>query len=128
MRRLEGPSSVADTMKPRVRLLILLASVSLPPAALATPATDLALVNRLSWGETAQGDTLGGESAGTWLQQQLHPSDDDGLPPQVAAQIDAMEISHRTPSQLNDDVRGLRETANRGKGTPDASLRTGIRT
>ena len=73
MRRLEGPSSVANTMKPRIRLLILLACVSLPPAASATPSTDLALVNRLSWGETAQGDTLGGQSAQAWLVQQLHP-------------------------------------------------------
>jgi len=119
MRRLEGPSSVANTMKTRVRLLILLACVSLPLAASATPSTDLALVNRLSWGETAQGDTLGGQSAQAWLEQQLHPSADDGLPPQAAAAIDAMEISHRTPSQLNDEVRTLREAQNREKGTPD---------
>ena len=49
-------------------------------------AGDLALVNRLSWGETAQGDTLNSQSARTWLEQQLHPGD-DGLPPQVQAQI-----------------------------------------
>jgi uncharacterized protein (DUF1800 family) len=119
MRRLEGPSSVANTMKTRVRLLILLACVSLVPAASATPSTDLALVNRLSWGETAQGDTLGGQSAQAWLEQQLHPSADDGLPPQAASAIDAMEISHKTPSQLNDEVRTLREAQNREKGTPD---------
>jgi uncharacterized protein (DUF1800 family) len=95
-----------------------LSTLSLCPASAAGSA-DLALVNRISWGETAQGDTLGGQSAVTWLAQQLHPSDDDSLPPQVAAQIDAMEISRRTPSQLNDEVRGLREIANRGKGTAD---------
>ena len=31
--------------------------------------------------------------ARAWLDQQLHPSADDGLPPQVQAQIDAMDIS-----------------------------------
>ena len=97
-------------------LLILLAT---PLAASATPADDLLLVNRLSWGETAEGATLGGQSAQAWLAGQLRPSADDGLPPQVQAQIDAMEISHKTPSQLNDEVRILRETANREKGSAD---------
>ena len=105
-------------MRNRV-LPLLCVALCAPLAASAAPADDLLLVNRLSWGETAQGDTLGGESASTWLEQQLHPSADDGLPPQVQAAIDAMEISHRTPSQLNDEVRGLRETANREKGSAD---------
>ena len=106
-------------MKNRVSLIALLAFIPFAPAAFATPSDDLLLVNRLSWGETADGATLGGQSAGAWLQQQLHPSADDGLPPQVQAQIDAMEISHRTPSQLNDEVRILRQTANRDKGSAD---------
>jgi uncharacterized protein (DUF1800 family) len=63
---------------------------------------------------------LGGQSVTAWLQQQLHPSDDDGLPPQVKAQIDAMEISQKTPSALIADVRALQRQANREKGTPDA--------
>jgi uncharacterized protein (DUF1800 family) len=105
-------------MRNRVFPLLLLA-LATPLAASAAPADDLLLVNRLSWGETAQGDTMGAENAQAWLQQQLHPSSDDGLPPQVQAQIDAMEISHKTPSQLNDEVRGLRETANREKGSAD---------
>jgi uncharacterized protein (DUF1800 family) len=92
--------------------------VPLLPAASA--AEDLGLVNRLSWGETAQGDTLGGESAGAWLEQQLHPSADDGLPPQVQAQIDALEISHKSPSQLISEIRVLQRQANREKGSADA--------
>src|ERR1700743_1781825 len=106
-------------MRYRIGLLVLLAFAP-SQAVSATPAEDLLLVNRLSWGETAQGDTTGGQSAATWLQQQLHPSDDDGLPPEVKARIDAMEISQRTPSALIADVRELQRQANRAKGGSDA--------
>src|ERR1700761_1806794 len=92
---------------------LLLMALAAPLAASAAPPDDLLLVNRLSWGETAQGDTLGGQSAAAWLAGQLHPGADDGLPPAVAAQIDAMDISHKTPSVLNDEVRTLREAQNR---------------
>ncbi len=105
-------------MRKRACLLILLALVPLLPAASA--AEDLGLVNRLSWGETAQGDTLGGESAGAWLEQQLHPSADDGLSPQVQAQIDAMEINQKSPSELISEIRVLQRQANREKGSADA--------
>ena len=83
-------------------------------------AGDLALVNRLSWGETAQGDTLNGLSARAWLQQQLHPTASDGLPPQVQAQIEALEISRKSPAQLNDEIRELRQQQRAEKGSPDA--------
>ena len=105
-------------MRNRVFLFTLLAFVPFLPAAAA--AEDLALVNRLSWGETTQGDTLGGQNAQAWLEQQLHPSADDGLPPQVQAEIDAMEISHKTPSQLISEIRVLQREANREKGSADA--------
>src|SRR5471030_1807880 len=95
-----------------------LAVLALFSASPALAASDLALINRLSWGETGQGDTLGGQSAQAWLEQQLHPSSDDGLPPQVQAQIDAMEISQKSLPQINDEVRELREQAQRAKGSP----------
>ena len=95
-----------------------LAVLALFSASPALAASDLALVNRLSWGETGQGDTLGGQSAQTWLEQQLQPSSDDGLPPQVQAQIGAMEISQKSLPQINDEVRELREQAQRAKGSP----------
>ena len=94
-------------------------SACLPLAACANPSDDLAVVNRLSWGETAQGDTLGGLGAQTWLEQQLHPSDDDGLPPQVKAEIDAMEISQKPPSQLITEVRDLQRQARPKRAPPD---------
>jgi uncharacterized protein (DUF1800 family) len=88
------------------------------PALAAVPG-ELALVNRLSWGETAQGDTLGGQSPQAWLTRQLHPGDDDGLPPQVQAQIAAMEISQKNLVELNEEVRDLRQQLQAAKGTPD---------
>jgi uncharacterized protein (DUF1800 family) len=80
---------------------------------------DLALANRLTWGQTANGQALDGQSARRWLQSQLHPSDDDGLPPQVQAQIAALEISQKSLTELNDEVRTLREAQQHAKGTPD---------
>ena len=102
----------------RSALLAVLAPLAFSPAAMGSP-SDLALVNRLSWGETAEGDTLGGLSAQAWLARQLHPGADDGLPPAVQARIAAMDISQKSPAQLNEEVRLLRQTAQGAKGTPD---------
>ena len=82
----------------------------LAPPCLAADATanpDLALVNRLSWGETAQGDTLGGRSARAWLEQQLHPSSDDGLPREVQAWIADMDISHTPLEEIAAQTRQM---------------------
>jgi uncharacterized protein (DUF1800 family) len=105
-------------MLPRSALLAVL--VPLPfilafnPAASATPAdraADLALVNRLSWGETAQGDTMGGLSREAWLQGQLHPDTrsgtDDGLPREVQAMIARLEISQKPLEQIAVETRDL---------------------
>ncbi|HVW71992.1 MAG TPA: DUF1800 domain-containing protein, partial [Rhizomicrobium sp.] len=80
------------------------------------------LVNRLSWGETAAGDTLNGHGAAAWLDQQLHPTDDDGLPPQVQAQIDAMEITSKPMVELASEVKDLQMQAKDAKGTDDAKM------
>ena len=91
--------------------------------ALAVPAlAEGNLVNRLSWGETAAGDTLGGLTSTAWLEHQLHPSDDDGLPPQVAARIAAMEISSKPMAQLAAEVKDLQMQAKDAKGTDDAKM------
>ena len=100
----------------RIPTLVLALSLAAIPA-LARDETGM--VNRLSWGETAGSDTTGGLSPRAWLDQQLHPSDDDGLPAAVQAQIDALEISHKSLATLNAELRDLRQTAQRLKGTPD---------
>ncbi|HEY0266435.1 MAG TPA: hypothetical protein VGC16_06765, partial [Rhizomicrobium sp.] len=94
---------------PALAMLALLTAFPAPVLA----ASDLALVNRLSWGETAESDTLGGQGAAAWLRGQLHPGDDDGLPAPVQARIDALEISRKSITELNDEVRGLREAQQR---------------
>jgi uncharacterized protein (DUF1800 family) len=101
-------------MRFRAVLPVALACVASPALA-----DDLAFVNRLSWGQTAEGGTLNGQSREAWLQEQLHPGD-DGLPEQIAAQIAAMEISQKRLSQLNEEVRQLQQAQQRAKDTPDA--------
>ena len=90
---------------------VVLAALAAEPAVAADrpskPATDLAFVNRLTWGETAQGDTLNGKSRQAWLEQQLHPGSDDGLPPQVQAAIGGMEISVRSLEDIAAETRDL---------------------
>jgi len=96
-------------MLPRSALLAVLVPLAFNPASAAPAdrAADLALVNRLSWGETAQGDTMGGQSRQAWLQAQLHPSADDGLPPQVQAMIAGLEISQKPLEQIAVQTREL---------------------
>ncbi len=101
-------------MLPRSALLAVLVPLPLflafNPAASAAPsdrAADLALVNRLSWGETAQGDTMGGLSREAWLRAQLHPGIDDGLPRDVQAMIARLEISQKPLEQIAVETRDL---------------------
>jgi uncharacterized protein (DUF1800 family) len=83
-------------MRFRTVLPLTIAALAAAPAGAGEQQNDLAFVNRLSWGETAQGDTLNGKSRQAWLEEQLHPGADDGLPQQVVSMISGMEIS-RTP-------------------------------
>ena len=73
-------------MKRFILVPAFLAWVVLPAAA--APG-DAGLAGRLTWGPTADGAALDGLGAHRWLEQQLHPTDDDGLPPQVQARIAA---------------------------------------
>jgi uncharacterized protein (DUF1800 family) len=87
--------------------------------ALAAP-DDTGLVGRLTWGPTADGRDLDGLTASRWLDQQLHPSDDDGLPPAVQAQIAALTISTRPMEEIAIDVKQLQLAAKDAKGTDSA--------
>lgn len=80
-----------------------------------------AVVRRLAWGETTQGTTLNGLKLQEWEQQQLHPID-DGLPDAVKARVAAMEISSKSLSQINDEVRELRQALQRAQGAPGADV------
>src|ERR1700761_2733641 len=89
-------------------------------AALDTTPADIAVLNRLSWGaETSDAQLLKREGLQTWLNRQLNPGPDDGLPGDAQAQIAAMEISQKSLVQLNDEIREMRQAAQAKKGTPD---------
>jgi uncharacterized protein (DUF1800 family) len=69
-------------------------------------AKELAMVNRLSWG--AIGQIPEGLTAGEWLDRQLAPGQDDGLPPEIQARIDALDISHMSLADIAARLRDLR--------------------
>ena len=89
-------------------------------AALDTSPADMAVLNRLSWGaETTDAQLLQREGLAAWINNQLRPGADDGLPADAQAQIAALEISQKNLVQINDELRELRRTAQDRKGTPD---------
>jgi uncharacterized protein (DUF1800 family) len=78
-----------------------------------------ALHNRLTWGlEGGPQENQEPTDDSAWLERQLHPSDDDGLPQPVADQIAAMEISQKSLTQINAEVRALQKDSQAAKGTP----------
>lgn len=90
------------------------------PAALDTAPADMAVLNRLSWGaETSDAQLLQREGLAAWIDSQLRPGAEDGLPADAQAQIAALEISQKNLVQINDELRELRQAAQARKGTPD---------
>jgi uncharacterized protein (DUF1800 family) len=82
--------------------------------------SDMAVLNRVSWGaETADAQALATSGLQNYLKAQLNPSADDGLPPDASAQIAAMEISQKSLVAINQEVRALQQAAQALKGTPD---------
>ena len=99
-------------MRFRALLPLTLAAFAAGPALAADQASDptgadLAFVNRLTWGETAEGATLAGKSRRAWLEDQLHPGDDDGLPQEVQAVIANMEISQKPLEEIAAETREM---------------------
>src|ERR1700690_3895286 len=89
-------------------------------APLDTSPSDMAVLNRISWGaETADAQALAASGLTRYLSGQLNPSADDGLPPDASAQIAAMKISRTPLMAINREVRDLQQAAQRLKGTPD---------
>jgi uncharacterized protein (DUF1800 family) len=96
------------------------APVAESAAPLDTNPTDIAMLNRISWGaDTSSAQMLATEGLDRYLQSQLHPSADDGLPKDAQMQIAAMDVSQKTLSEINDEIRVLRQSAQALKGTPD---------
>ncbi len=90
-----------------------------PPAQIS--ATDLALLNRLTWGanESAAAEfaALGRDR---WIDRQLHPGGKDRLPAAAEAQIAAMPITMRPLAELGPAMAAMGRTANQ---IPDPELK-----
>ena len=99
-------------MRIRAFLLATGAIVALAPSAWAGPASDIALINRLTWGESASGVAdMEREGADRWIDRQLRP-EGAPLPPAAQAEIDALAISHRPMAQLVADLDAQNKAAN----------------
>jgi uncharacterized protein (DUF1800 family) len=84
-----------------------------PAAAASDGAHDLALVNRITWGETPSAVAdIAALGADRWLDRQLHPSPGDRLPDAVQAEIDALPISQTPMAQLVVDMDAQNKAAN----------------
>jgi uncharacterized protein (DUF1800 family) len=95
-------------------------AVSESTAPLDISPTDMAVLNRISWGaETSDAQALAASGLARYLNAQLNPSADDGLPPDASAQIAAMEISQKSLMAINQEIRDLQKDAQGVKGTPD---------
>jgi uncharacterized protein (DUF1800 family) len=75
---------------------------------------DLALLNRLTWGETAASAAqMAQMGPRRWLDAQLHPSETDRrLPDSVQAQLDALPDAHTPMAQLVVDLDAQNKAAN----------------
>jgi len=98
------------------RLIVLaLAAASLSPLTLlADPRplspTELALINRLSWGMTgSQARVIAPVGVEAWLQGQLHPRPGDHLPGFAQARIDALAALHKPATQLTAEMNAEAE-------------------
>src|SRR4051812_27957527 len=89
-------------------------------APLDTTPGDIAILNRVSWGtQTADAQVLARDGVPAWLEKQLSPAADDGLLPDAAAQIGAMDITRKSVVQIAAEVRALQQAAQKSKGSPD---------
>ena len=74
---------------------------------------ELALLNRITWGANSPGAAVFAKlGANGFIEQQLHPPAESGLPPAAQAQIDAMTISATPVDILADDMDRQVKAAN----------------
>ena len=107
--------SLISALMPKLALLATVAAIAVPAgnANAAGPAmSDLALLNRVTWGATESADAkLRALGRDHWLEWQLHPTGDDRLPPDAQAQIDALAISQQPMTTLLADIAARRKAA-----------------
>src|SRR5262245_1547719 len=68
-------------------------------------AEDLALLNRVTWGANATSVVeMAATSTERWLERQLRPPNDDGLPKEMKARVAAMKISQSSVRELAEEI------------------------
>jgi len=79
----------------------------------AAGATDIAVANRIGFGVTpAEVAEIDAKGLNAWLGEQLHPaSDDAGLPPDIAAMIDAMPHLKKSGDDQVAEITALKKKA-----------------
>jgi uncharacterized protein (DUF1800 family) len=109
-------ASLVSRWRPTCCAILIILSSGGSRAAAPSP---FAIANRLTWG-VARTATPGPEAPGTarWIEQQLHPGPDTGLPPAVQAQIAGFEISQRPVADIIVDLDAQNKAA-RAIADPD---------
>ena len=114
---LAGASACAPKAPPPAPQFHAVAETAAP---LDTTPADLAVLNRITWGATtADAQRLAKIGLAEYVDEQLNPSEDDGLPPDAKAQVAALAISQKSVVQLIAETRALQKHAQSLKGTPD---------
>ena len=86
--------------------------VTQSPSRAGLSAHDLALINRLSWGVSPALAKTAQEGVRAFIQHQLHPSADDGMPPEISSQIAALSVSTVPIGQLAEEISNQRRQMN----------------
>ena len=108
----EGPRRLAGAVV--VGLLAGCAAQPLPapPAAGTSSQQEIAVANRVTWGiNGAVARELSLQGLARWLDGQLSPGDDDGLPPEIASRIASLRISKESAADLARDMERQRRAA-----------------
>jgi uncharacterized protein (DUF1800 family) len=75
---------------------------------------DLALLNRITWGESAtSAEEFQKLGARAWLDRELRPRSDDRLPPAAQAEVDALPISRTAMPELVVQMNAQIQAANK---------------
>jgi uncharacterized protein (DUF1800 family) len=75
-------------------------------------ATDIALLNRITWGANASSAAeLAAVGPDRWLERQLHPAAADSLPPAASAEIDALPVGRAPLAKLLVDLDAQNKAA-----------------
>jgi uncharacterized protein (DUF1800 family) len=93
------------------------------PPVQALSAHDLTVLNRLSWGVSPTlAQKAATEGMPRFIAEQLHPSVNDGLPPEIQAQLNALTVLNEPVEQLAQEFSSERRQLVMGAADPQARM------